>query len=222
MKCSVRYYCKLYFISIFICLIIVAVGYFIRQQALCANSKTCKSDLFVSIDNNAIGIFQGHKVIPPKVDLSLQNLKSPPSAKITPKLNKHIYVDLSTQTLFAYEGNRQFMKTPISSGKWNRTPVGNYNIWIKLPVTRMAGGEGQDAYNLPNVPWVMYFYKDFGLHGAYWHDNFGHPMSHGCINMRIVDAHELYNWIDGPTLKQRGTAVSICNQFIVPNKCSQS
>ncbi len=40
-------------------------------------------------------------------------------------------------------------------------------------------------------PWVMYFYQDYGIHGAYWHNNFGHMMSHGCVNMRIVDAHAI-------------------------------
>jgi lipoprotein-anchoring transpeptidase ErfK/SrfK len=220
-KCkSVHYYFKLYSVLVIISLIIIGIGYLIRQQTLCANSKTCKSDLSVKIENNSMGIFQGHKIIPPKIDLSLQNLKSSPSAK--PVLVKHIYVDLSKQLLSAYEGNILFMKTPISSGKWNRTPVGNFNIWIKLPATRMAGGEGADAYDLPNVPWVMYFFRDFGLHGAYWHDNFGYPMSHGCVNMRIVDAKVLYGWADGPTLNQLGTPVSVCSQFLAPDNCIQN
>jgi lipoprotein-anchoring transpeptidase ErfK/SrfK len=135
---------------------------------------------------------------------------------------KHIYVDLSAQTLYAYEGNTQIMQTLISSGKWGPTPIGNFHIWEKLRATRMAGGEGADAYDLPNVPWTMYFYSDFALHGAYWHDNFGHAMSHGCVNMRDVDAEALYNWADGPTADHQGTAVSICNQFTAPNTCVQN
>ena len=86
----------------------------------------------------------------------------------------------------------------------------------------MAGGSGADAYNLPNVPYVMYFYQDYGLHGAYWHNNFGHPMSHGCINERITDAKALYDWADGPSGDQPGTAVSICNTFSAPNNCVQN
>jgi lipoprotein-anchoring transpeptidase ErfK/SrfK len=62
----------------------------------------------------------------------------------------------------------------------------------------------------------MYFYQDYGLHGAYWHNNFGHPMSHGCINERIVDAKTLYGWADV------GTPVSICNSFSAPNNCVQN
>lgn len=222
-KCkTIGYYFKLYSLLVFVSLVVFAVGYLIGQVTLCANSKTCKSDLVINIDNKSFGLFQGRKIIPPKVDLStMQDHKSSVSAQPTPLATKHIFVDLSTQTLFAFEGDKQFTKTPISSGKWNRTPVGNYNIWIKLPVTRMAGGKGDDAYDLPNVPWVMYFFRDFGLHGAYWHDNFGYPMSHGCVNMRIIDAKALYAWADGPTSDRLGTAVSVCNQFIAPDKCIQ-
>jgi lipoprotein-anchoring transpeptidase ErfK/SrfK len=50
------------------------------------------------------------------------------------------------------------------------------------------------GYDLPNVQWVMYFYRDYSLHGAYWHNNFGQPMSHGCVNMRNEDAKWLYDW----------------------------
>lgn len=219
---SVRHYLKIYFLSLFISSFILAVGSFLKPQILCANSKTCKSDLIASIDNKAIGFFQGHKVIPPKINLVSVNAKSPVLGVRVSSGTKHIYVDLSTQTLYAYEGNTLSMQALISSGKWNKTPTGNFNVWEKLPATRMAGGEGQDAYDLPNVPWVMYFYNDFGFHGAYWHDNFGHPMSHGCINMRQIDAKDLFNWADGPASGQKGTAVSICDQFTAPNTCIQN
>ena len=55
-------------------------------------------------------------------------------------------------------------------------------------------------YDLPNVPYVVYFYKGYGIHGTYWHSNFGHPMSHGCVNVSIPDMALLYNWIDLATL----------------------
>jgi lipoprotein-anchoring transpeptidase ErfK/SrfK len=220
-KKGIRHYLEIYLISLFLGLNILIFGNFFEFNSPCANSKTCKSDLSISIDNNAIGIFQGHKVIPPKVDLSMINAQnSVLGARITNE-KKHIYVDLSTQTLYAYEGEKKIMQMLISSGKWNRTPVGNYNVWQKLPVTRMAGGQGDDAYDLPNVQWVMYFHNDFGFHTAYWHNNFGHPMSHGCINMRLVDARELYVWAEGPTSNQKGTAVSICNKFKESGICMQ-
>lgn len=221
-KKSVRHYLKIYFFSIFLGFSILAIGSFIRTQTLCANSKTCESDLLVSVNNDVIGFFQGRKVVPPKVDLA-KDIPQPSTPKevVAPDKTKHIYVDLSTQNLYAYEGDERIMQTLISSGKWGRTPVGNYNIWIKIPVTRMAGGEGADAYDLPNVQWVMYFYRDFGFHTAYWHNNFGHPMSHGCVNMRLIDAKALYSWADGPTAKQLGTAVSVCSRFAGPDQCMQ-
>jgi hypothetical protein len=71
----------------------------------------------------------------------------------------------------------------------------------------MSGGSGADYYNLPNVPYTMFFYNGqtpkswgYSLHGAYWHNNFGHPMSHGCVNMRIPDAEKLYYW-SNPNIK---------------------
>lgn len=217
---TVGHYLKIYFLSLFISLSIFAIGNFFKPVP-CANSKTCESDLSVNINNRAIGIFHGQRIIPPKIDLAMDGLSASVLGERTPNETKHIYVDLSKQTLYAYEGDEKIMQALISSGKWSRTPTGNFNIWTKLRATRMAGGQGADAYDLPNVPWVMYFYKDFGFHGAYWHNNFGYPMSHGCVNMRIVDARELFAWADGPAGNQEGTAVSICKEFSEPNKCAQ-
>jgi len=187
----------------------------------CANSKTCQSDLSEKIENGAKGTFMGRQVIAPPVDLAMDNRQTAVLGSSVPAGPKHIYIDLSTQMLYAYEGDNKVFQAVVSTGKWNKTPVGNFNIWTKLRSTRMSGGEGADYYNLPNVQYVMYFYHDFGLHTAYWHDNFGHPMSHGCINMRLIDAETLYNWADGPKGKQQGTAVSVCNQFTEPNNCVQ-
>ena len=220
-KKTVGHYLKIYFVSLLVSLVIFGVGNFFKPQFLCANSLTCKSDLTVSVDNDAVGIFQGRKVVPPKVDLAQAMAQSSVLGVRVSNEKKHIYIDLSTQTLYAYEGKNQILKALISSGKWGRTPVGNFNIWTKLPVTRMAGGQGADAYNLPNIQWVMYFYRDFGTHTAYWHNNFGHEMSHGCVNMRLIDARALYIWADGPTGKELGTPVSTCDKFEEPGTCIQ-
>src|SRR5258708_8422684 len=193
-----------------------------HAQPTCANSKSCNSDLSVKIENNALGIFAGKKVYPPKIDL-LPELFNPSVLGVsTASGEKHIFVDLSTQTLFAYQGTTQVLKMLTSTGRWGKTPIGNFHIWEKLVSTRMAGGEGADAYNLPNVPYVMYFYHDFGLHGAYWHDNFGHTMSHGCVNLRQVDAKTLYDLADGPSGSTLGTAVSICDHITIDNQCIQN
>ena len=116
---------------------------------------------------------------------------------------KWIDVDLDTQTLRAMEGDKEVMKFLISSGKWAPTPTGEYRIWIKLRYTKMSGGDKtkNTYYYLPNVPFVMYFYQGFGLHGAYWHNNFGQPMSHGCVNMAIPDAEKIFYWV-GPVLPE--------------------
>ncbi len=220
-KKTVRHYLKVYFLALFVSLVIFGIGSFFKPQFDCANSITCKSDLTVSVDNNAIGMFQGNKITPPKVDLDQAILQSQVLGVRISSEAKHIYVDLSTQTLYTYEGRNQIMKVLISSGKWGRTPVGNFNIWQKLPVTKMSGGSGADYYYLPNIQWVMYFHNDFGFHTAYWHNNFGHEMSHGCVNMRLIDAKELYAWADGPTNNELGTAVSVCNQFKEPGTCVQ-
>ena len=58
----------------------------------------------------------------------------------------------------------------------------------------MRGGTGRDRYDLPNVPHVMYFYRDYAIHGAYWHNNFGRPMSHGCVNLSNSAAKWMYGW----------------------------
>lgn len=128
--------------------------------------------------------------------------------------NKLIVVDLSTQTLMAYENGKEIMRTLISSGKWGRTPTGTFKIWGKFRFTKMSGGSGSTYYYLPNVPYVMFFSnaqiaagRGFSLHGTYWHDNFGTPMSHGCVNMRTTDAGTMYDWT-GPVVPQGKNSAS--------------
>jgi len=106
--------------------------------------------------------------------------------------NDHwVDVDLSSQTTYAYQGDQVVNRFVVSTGLWpNLTVTGVYRIYVKY---RYANMEGDDYY-LPNVPYVMYFHKGYGLHGTYWHNNFGYPMSHGCINLRIDDAGWLFDW----------------------------
>jgi lipoprotein-anchoring transpeptidase ErfK/SrfK len=72
------------------------------------------------------------------------------------------------------------------------TVVGQFRIYWKLLASDMAG----PGYYLPGVPYTMYFYRGYALHGTYWHNNFGRPMSHGCVNLRTADAQWLFNWSD--------------------------
>jgi LysM repeat protein len=114
-----------------------------------------------------------------------------PKPSTGPASGRWIDVDLSSQRLTAYQGKTAVFSTFISSGL-PRTPtvIGRFRVQTKLRSTRMRG----PGYDLPGVPYTMYFYKGYAIHGTYWHNNFGHPMSHGCVNMRTSDAAWLYNW----------------------------
>jgi len=102
-----------------------------------------------------------------------------------------IDVNLSEQRVYAYEGDTIVNSFLVSTGTWQTpTVTGEYKVWIKVRSQAMSG----PGYYLPDVPFVMYFYKDYGLHGTYWHNNFGTPMSHGCVNLRTEDAEWLYNF----------------------------
>lgn len=110
---------------------------------------------------------------------------------------KWIEVDLSAQKLMAHEGQETIFTSRVSTGiSRYPTPTGRFRIYAKYRSTRMRG----PGYDLPNVPWTMYFYGGFGIHGTYWHRNFGHPMSHGCINMKTTEAKRLYQWAPIGTL----------------------
>jgi lipoprotein-anchoring transpeptidase ErfK/SrfK len=102
-----------------------------------------------------------------------------------------IEVNLSEQRVYAWEGDVLMNSFIVSTGTWaTPTVTGTFSIWNKTPIQAMSG----PGYYLPNVPYVMYFYKDYGFHGTYWHNNFGTPMSHGCVNLTIPDSEWLYNW----------------------------
>lgn len=104
---------------------------------------------------------------------------------------KWIRVDLSEQVVVAYERQKPVRAFVISSGL-PRTPtvLGEYRIKLKVDEQTMSG----EGYHLPGVKWVQYFYGDYSFHGTYWHNNFGRPMSHGCINMTNQDAKWLFDW----------------------------
>jgi lipoprotein-anchoring transpeptidase ErfK/SrfK len=124
-----------------------------------------------------------------------------------------IRVDLSEQTVVAYEGARPIRGFIISSGL-PRTPTvtGSFRIRAKVRSQTMTGGDPAlgNYYNLANVQWVQYFFADYGFHGTYWHQKFGQPMSHGCINMTNADAKWLFDWAgpkwDGKSIWYASTA----------------
>ncbi|MEL6310047.1 MAG: LysM peptidoglycan-binding domain-containing protein [Chloroflexota bacterium] len=106
-------------------------------------------------------------------------------------VGREIVVDLSTQMTYAYEDGVLVFSALVSTGlPATPTVQGEYSIWHRTPAQTMSG----PGYNLPNVQWVQYFYQGYGFHGTYWHNNFGNPMSHGCVNMTNDDAQWLYNF----------------------------
>ncbi len=108
-----------------------------------------------------------------------------------------IDVNLTQQMVYAYSGNTVMNSFLVSTGTWQYpTVTGQYHIYVKLRYTDMSGPD----YYLPNVPFTMYFYQSYGLHGTYWHHNFGTPMSHGCVNLSIPDSEWLYNFSSVGTL----------------------
>ena len=123
-------------------------------------------------------------------------------------VEKWIEVSLKEQKVRAWEGDSLAMEFPISSGKWGPTPEGTFNIWYKTRSQSMIGGSKElgTYYNLPNVPSNMFFYKGYALHGAYWHNNFGQPMSHGCVNERLANASQIFEWA-GPIVPEGQNAV---------------
>jgi lipoprotein-anchoring transpeptidase ErfK/SrfK len=110
-----------------------------------------------------------------------------------------IEVNLTEQRVYAWEGTTLMNSFLASTGTWaHPTVTGTFSIWNKTRIQDMSG----PGYYLPDVPYVMYFYKDYGIHGTYWHNNFGTPMSHGCVNLTIPDAEWLYNWASYGTTVQ--------------------
>lgn len=112
---------------------------------------------------------------------------------------KRIVVDRSEQMLYAYDGEDLAFKTVISTGHdLTPTPRGSFKVFKKTPSRYMQGplpDVSDDYYDLPGVPWNMYFTAEGGaIHGAYWHTNFGQQWSHGCVNVPLDKARELYEW----------------------------
>jgi len=102
-----------------------------------------------------------------------------------------IEIDLSEQRLRAYEGKKLVYSFRTSTGKRSTpTPRGSFRIDSKYRTHRMRGS----GYDISDVPYTMYFYNGYAIHGAYWHNRFGTPVSHGCVNLPVKQARKLYNW----------------------------
>jgi lipoprotein-anchoring transpeptidase ErfK/SrfK len=132
------------------------------------------------------------------VDLRVAELAAPP--ELTEPGERWVDVDLDRQVLVAYEGTQPVYATLVSSGaKKYPSETGIFRVWVKFSETDMNGQMGDEApYAVATVPWTQFYAKDLALHTAYWHDKFGQPRSHGCINLSPVDARFLYFWSSPP------------------------
>lgn len=172
----------------------------------CSEEEILKSD--GAFDEGAsVAFFNGKIIDYPKT--SLARMKTPSNSSSSQVLGsknsageeKWIEVSIPEQRLRAWEGKKIVMEFPISSGLWSPTPLGDYAIWYKTRYQKMEGGSKEMGtyYYLPNVPYNMFFFKGYAIHGAYWHNNFGQPMSHGCVNSPLANVSELFEW-SGPVV----------------------
>ena len=132
-------------------------------------------------------------------------------APISPEIplkEKRIEVSIADQTVTCYESEKMVFSTSVSTGVHSEgetdngiptdTPSGHFRISWKMPVRHMGNGDltaDLNAYELPGVPWCSFFVSTgVAFHGTYWHDNYGKPMSRGCVNMRPADAKWLFRW----------------------------
>jgi LysM repeat protein len=137
---------------------------------------------------NGNAIWEGQRLrirVAPMLDNTLAVAGAPVDGR------RWIEVNLTDQTLTAWQGDVAVLHTKISSGtKFTPTVKGHFKVLRKYKSTPMSG----PGYSIPNVPWTMYFHGGYAIHGAYWHNKFGQPMSHGCVNVRVDEAELLYNW----------------------------
>ena len=169
---------------------VVMLGRLGAQAAAKGNVNTSPIPKDANVPEYSQGLWYDPNVSPDKVT-------SPPPGAPSDE-SKWIEVDLTHQYLRAWEFDNKVFGEYISSGvAAHPTPTGTFHIFWKLRYDDMTGGKAgtSEYYNLPNVPWVMYFLEGgYALHGTYWHHNFGYVMSHGCVNMTIDGAAWVYAW----------------------------
>lgn len=126
-----------------------------------------------------------------------QERPAPEPRADAPDADRWIEVDISDQRLIGWENGVVRFDYQVSTGKPGfYTLPGTFSVYRKYEETRMRGNFGGESYDTPDVPWTMYYYGGFAIHGAYWHDDFGTPVSHGCVNLPVEQAKTLYEWAD--------------------------
>lgn len=142
-------------------------------------------------------------------DIDVAVVSAPKVPADVAKGERWVDVDLGSQGLVAFEGDRAVYATIVSTGrhssdpeKDHRTVEGTFRIREKHVSTTMDDdGASDGTYRIEDVPWVMYFEKSYALHGAFWHSGFGRERSHGCVNLTPHDARHVFGWA-GPSLPE--------------------
>jgi lipoprotein-anchoring transpeptidase ErfK/SrfK len=192
---------QFFYIFIFLAFVVFAGITWLNWRQIKLAGPKLPADLSGQIDpSQKIAVYEGQKIEVPEVAISA----TPSLVLGATSANKWIEVDLSEQKVRAWEGGSLFLESLISTGlPWWPTPTGEFFIWAKARATKMEGGSGKYYYNLPNVPYVMFFenaqnpgFRGFSLHGTYWHNDFGKVHSHGCVNLPTPIAARLYAWTE--------------------------
>jgi lipoprotein-anchoring transpeptidase ErfK/SrfK len=134
----------------------------------------------------AVGVW----VAPTQAD-SLHDSIAEKVVELEASQERWIFIDLKTQRLIALEGATPVYAIVVSSGK-NSSPTrpGIFKIQSKVPAQRLRGA----GYDIPNVPYIMFYQGNYAIHGAYWNHQFGKPVSHGCVNVAVNHARWLFAW----------------------------
>ena len=148
----------------------------LAAEGMAANVTTLKENVAKAIDEWAF--IRGHAWAMP--------------AQVAGTVDAWIEVDLSEHMLYVYRGGRLMDGFLVATGaSGTPTITGSFRIYAKFPTYRMRGA----GYDLPDVPYVMFFQGNYAIHGVYWHNSFGVSISHGCVNLLTADAAGIYEMV---------------------------
>lgn len=164
-----------------------------QELGLIAKEYNVSMDDIVKMNNisNPDLLYVGQQLVIPAAGIYEPTAAdSPPAPTST---GKSILVSLSQQRIYAYQDGQMIHSHLVSTGlPGTPTVLGDYKIKVKLLADDMSG----PGYFLPQVPYTMYFYQGYAIHGTYWHNAFGRPMSHGCVNLPTDEAKWFFDWAE--------------------------
>jgi lipoprotein-anchoring transpeptidase ErfK/SrfK len=198
---------KKYLRHVIFALILLSLGFIALTRTYVWQDFITGKERFITYNpEETVGVFHGKTVrVPPLLVFNTSSMDEVSSRVLGDTSNKRIEVDLTNQRVYAFEGDTKVYEFVVSTGLWGLTPTGEFTIQRRVRVQTMSGGNRAlgTYYYLPGVQFVQYFgnrqipwWRGFSFHAAYWHNDFGRPKSHGCINMKTEDALTLWNWTE--------------------------